>query len=217
VYIRCKQGDTYGTLPTPIRPGFTFDGWFTERHGGFGPILPSTQISTFTDHTLYATWTPNPTKITGSYFDVRNNVWLSSNSEVGTCYSYPPFDTVEMNPHLLSSVTISTDNSYYFAAIDNGTRYKTISLVGTGEAYIYDEQELKGIYHNFTTPHSFDIDSGGTVLHETGYIYPANSFDLSVLVRPKRPFTYLPLYLPANKLLLRGVKVRQLLRDGDEW
>jgi len=29
-----STGNTYGTLPTPVRSGYTFDGWYTMKHGG---------------------------------------------------------------------------------------------------------------------------------------------------------------------------------------
>lgn len=48
-----KAGGTYGTLPTPTRSGYTFDGWYTAASGG----TKITSSSTYTTQTLYAHWT----------------------------------------------------------------------------------------------------------------------------------------------------------------
>ncbi len=45
----------YGTLPTPIRPGYVFAGWYTSANGGT-QVLESTKVSTVGSHTLYAIW-----------------------------------------------------------------------------------------------------------------------------------------------------------------
>ena len=49
-------GQAYGTLPTPTRPGYGFDGWFTAASGGT-LVTSSTIVSLAVDHTLYAHWT----------------------------------------------------------------------------------------------------------------------------------------------------------------
>jgi len=48
-------GNTYGTLPTPVRSGYTFEGWYTSAKGGT-KITANTTVSASTDHTLYAHW-----------------------------------------------------------------------------------------------------------------------------------------------------------------
>ena len=50
------NGDAVGNLPTPIRTGYTFAGWYTAASGG-AQISTSTTISTNT--TYYAHWTTN--------------------------------------------------------------------------------------------------------------------------------------------------------------
>lgn len=60
---------TYGTLPTPTRPGFTFDGWYTAESGGT-KVTSSSVVSITTDQTLYAHWIVIP--IEGLSFDKKN-------------------------------------------------------------------------------------------------------------------------------------------------
>lgn len=48
-------GQTYGTLPTPTRTGYTFDFWCTGPTSG-GGIYANTKVTNYNDHTLYAIW-----------------------------------------------------------------------------------------------------------------------------------------------------------------
>lgn len=62
------DGSHYGTLPTPTRDGYTFDGWYTSTSGGVR-MTANTIANLTSDQTLYAHWT----KVThvhtnGTYF-----------------------------------------------------------------------------------------------------------------------------------------------------
>lgn len=48
-------GSTYGTLPTAIRPGYTFFGWYTATTDGT-LVESTTRVSRAASHTLYARW-----------------------------------------------------------------------------------------------------------------------------------------------------------------
>ena len=75
------SGNTYGTLPTPQRPGFVFDGWYTALNGGT-KVTSSTKVTATTNHTLYAHW-----KTQTVYFDVNHsgiyvNLFRAVNGEI---------------------------------------------------------------------------------------------------------------------------------------
>lgn len=53
-------GSTYGSLPTPTRDYYSFDGWYTAKNGG-DKITESSVFSSAENITLYAHWTKNPT------------------------------------------------------------------------------------------------------------------------------------------------------------
>lgn len=53
-------GSTYGSLPTPTRDYYTFDGWYTAKTGG-NKITESSVFDSAENITLYAHWTKNPT------------------------------------------------------------------------------------------------------------------------------------------------------------
>ncbi|MBQ7295375.1 MAG: InlB B-repeat-containing protein [Clostridia bacterium] len=50
--------NNYGTLPTPTRSGYTFNGWYTTAIGGT-KVTSSSVMNEIGDHTLYAHWTCN--------------------------------------------------------------------------------------------------------------------------------------------------------------
>lgn len=54
--IYVNLGSVYGSLPTPERNGYRFDGWFTGRVGGT-QISESSTVSFAGDQTLFAHWT----------------------------------------------------------------------------------------------------------------------------------------------------------------
>ena len=68
VILNLAYNDKYGNLPTPIRTGYTFDGWYTEPDGKGTKITDSTTLTNNKNHTLYAYWA-QPTEYTtsGSY------------------------------------------------------------------------------------------------------------------------------------------------------
>lgn len=55
------QGDYYGTLPTPLREGYTFDGWFTASGGG-QQVSEGDKVTASGNQTLYAHWSYEPYK-----------------------------------------------------------------------------------------------------------------------------------------------------------
>ena len=69
----------YGTLPTPTRTGYTFNGWFTAASGG-SKVIDSTKVTTASNHTLFARWTANTYTVT---FDA-NGGSVSNESESTT-------------------------------------------------------------------------------------------------------------------------------------
>lgn len=50
-------GSAYGTLPKPVRAGYTFKGWYTAAEGGT-KVTASTVLTERADQTVYAHWSP---------------------------------------------------------------------------------------------------------------------------------------------------------------
>lgn len=54
-----KYGGYIGTLPTPVRTGYTFNGWFSEKNGQGTQYTSDVVFWGLTDVTWYASWTAN--------------------------------------------------------------------------------------------------------------------------------------------------------------
>ncbi len=57
--VSVTRGNTYGTLPSPSRTGYSFIGWYTDVTNGH-PVLSTTRVTATDDHTLYAHWKVDP-------------------------------------------------------------------------------------------------------------------------------------------------------------
>lgn len=88
------KGQTYGTMPQPVRTGYYFAGWYTQHNGQGTYVGKNTTVST-TDSTidLYAKWTPRRYKISFSSDIPLKNVSsagsLSKQMDFGDYYSLP--------------------------------------------------------------------------------------------------------------------------------
>jgi uncharacterized repeat protein (TIGR02543 family) len=56
VSITVTNGYAYGTLPTPLKTGYAFEGWYMNSAGTGAQVTSSTVVTTGVDHTLYAKW-----------------------------------------------------------------------------------------------------------------------------------------------------------------
>ena len=85
--IPVTYGKTYGTLPTPTRMGYTFDGWYTELTGGT-KIVSSTMVGNSAGSTLYAHWKANQYTVT---FDPNGGTVSTTSKTVtyGETYASP--------------------------------------------------------------------------------------------------------------------------------
>lgn len=94
---------TYGSLPTPTRSGYTFEGWYTSRNDG-QLITSGTTVNLADDQTLYAHWKKNSTQSQATvYFDdVNPDDWFAESVQwaiergitVGTSNTkFSPYET----------------------------------------------------------------------------------------------------------------------------
>lgn len=79
-----SKGGSLGSLPTPTRTNYTFEGWYTAASGGT-KISASTTFSSNT--TVYAHWTINTAKVT--LYNADKSVWQSTSANYGSSYTLP--------------------------------------------------------------------------------------------------------------------------------
>lgn len=80
-FVQCHEGQPYGTLPTPTKPGCTFLGWFTAGTGGT-QVTSSTIVTATSNHTLYAHWSAGADTAT-VYFNATGGT-VSPSSKTAT-------------------------------------------------------------------------------------------------------------------------------------
>jgi len=61
--INATYGSAYSALTTPVRAGYTFNGWYTAPTGGT-KYTTSTTVATASNHTLYAQWSGKSVTLT---------------------------------------------------------------------------------------------------------------------------------------------------------
>lgn len=191
-------GQTYGTLPTPTRTGYTFAGWYTESVGGNRKI--STDKYDFAgSSTLYAHWTANVYTVTfngngGTVAQASKQV--SYGSAYGTLptatrtgYYFAGWYTAASGGYLVDETTIylTTANTTLYAHWTSGTYQLTLNANGgtiDGEASKIIQINYGSIYGNLPEPirtgYTFNgwytTASGGTkITAETTYKTAGNS------------------------------------------
>ncbi len=110
---------TYGTLPTPTKSGYTFNGWYTASSGG-DKITSTTKVTITGNQTLYAQWTDatNPT------LSVSAPSGANSSSPTYTTSSSYTVKGVASDNSGIKSVTVNGGN----ATISGNSWSRTISL-----------------------------------------------------------------------------------------
>lgn len=136
-------GAAYGTLPTPTRTGYTFQGWFTAASGG-SQVTSTTKV-TSGDHTLYAQWKINTYKVTfkANKGKVKKKSSISRtvnyNAKVGSLptptrsgYTFLGWYTKKSGGSKISSSKVITGNVTYYAHWAKNSAKVTIKLNKNG-------------------------------------------------------------------------------------
>ena len=80
-------GNTFGTLPTPARTGYTFAGWYTDPVGG--KKINTTDKAPSQNTTYYAHWTPiNYTQTIQVRFENVDGTFTGYSNAINTNYAY---------------------------------------------------------------------------------------------------------------------------------
>lgn len=149
--MSCTRGVWLGTLPTPKRNGYVFDGWYTAANGGT-QITSSTAYTATSNMTVYAHWSPAPitsisiakTPNATTFYVVdtldTTGLWLYVNRSDGS------FEIVQ------SGFTCSPTK---FSSA--GTQTITVTYAGKTTTYNVTVKELEPVVVLFTT--RFMVDS----------------------------------------------------------
>lgn len=123
-------GQTYGTLPTPTRSHYTFNGWYTAATGGT-KVTSETTVNVKGNQILYAQWTAVKYTLT-----LNANGGSVSPASISVSYGaeYGTLPTPTRNHY--------TFNGWYTAA-SGGTKVTNTTKMGGGNVTIYAQWTQK--------------------------------------------------------------------------
>jgi uncharacterized repeat protein (TIGR02543 family) len=126
-----QEGTALGTLPTPTRTGYTFNGWYTASSGGAkistSTIVPSSSV------TYYAQWTAKTVTVT----------WNANGG------SASPTSTVKQVGTTLGTLPTPTRTGYtfngWYTSSSGGTKISASTAVPTGNVTYYAQWAAQNI------------------------------------------------------------------------
>lgn len=138
------NGSTYGTLPTPTKTGYKFNGWYTASSGG-NNVVSSTTVSLSANQTLYAQWTPYVLSLT---YHANNGTYTADSYAGTTTFTYKAnYDEgCSANSTLYNIQTFGATRTGYHVndgaewnnkADGSGTSFDHDTNYGTAQAFAY--------------------------------------------------------------------------------
>lgn len=118
-------GSVYGELPSPVRPGYDFVGWYTSTYNG--TLITAESKHTITkDRTLYATWIASDYNVS---FDANGGVCNSSGIRATYGSYYPALPTATRDGYTFDG---------WYTSKDGGTQVTTsVKVSQTADHTLY--------------------------------------------------------------------------------
>ena len=171
---------TYGTLPTPTRTGYTFNGWYTSKTGGT-KIISTTKVSIAAEQTLYASWQAN----TNTAYTVYHYLENANNT------NYTLYKTENKSGTTGATITLANEKITITGAIyskgsitANGTATTSTTILADGSRKIY-------LYYTRNT-YTLGLTAGVNIASVAGagtYKYGA-SVSISAVMESATGYTY---------------------------
>lgn len=173
-----KKGETLGTLPTPTRSGYTFNGWYTSLEGG-SKVGSSTTING--NMTIYAHWTKNAAPTPTSTVDKIHFIKQASSNSTDKGLNNGDAILLESNGH--------------FAMVDTGLNN------GTDNKYVLNYLKSVGVTKlDFIFISHFHRDHMGGVMYILKNIPVSRIYMKTYLGKDNNASFYKPLYSQVKKL-----------------
>ncbi|MDY5586449.1 MAG: BspA family leucine-rich repeat surface protein [Eubacteriales bacterium] len=136
---------TYGTLPTPTRNGYTFNGWFTAQTDG-SKVESSTTVKTASNHTIYAHWTANKYSLDiepngGTYNGSSNKQTITQDYNSSYTFKTPSRTGYTFNGWSIGRNLINESTSF------NGSS----TVIKLGRTYMYTDQIYVSVRASMTS------------------------------------------------------------------
>ncbi len=186
-------GSAYGTLPFPMRTGYTFEGWYTSESGG-NAVVESTTVTNDSSHALYAHWTANRYSVLLEYGeDIPYEIDVTYGGTYGSMptvkksgYTFDGWYTAENGgTQVTSSTSVTTASNHTLYAHWSANEY-TVTLNGNGGTSSSVSVTYGSTYGTLPTPTRagytfvgwFTASSGGTKVTLSTAVSSASSHTL---------------------------------------
>ena len=131
-----KLGDNYGTLPTPTRTGYNFNGWFA----GSSAVSSGTQYKTVGNTTLTASWSAKTYTITSGTNLTGSSISVPSSGTFGSSFSISSSGSATGYNYTLTNIKVYSGNSTsgtLLATINSTSSTWTMSGAYYSSIYVY--------------------------------------------------------------------------------
>lgn len=172
--ITVTAGSKYGELPNASRDGYTFQGWYTSRYGGY-KVDGNSVVAFSYAHTLYAHWTVNTVTVT---LDANGGAafYGSLTIQYGMAYGRLPVPMSSNNVFIgwftqktggtqvteETKVTVSTNHTLYAHWASETTAYEVVFDANGGTVTATSKNVIKGeSYGRLPTPVREGYDFAG--------------------------------------------------------
>ena len=156
--IEVTYDDTYVSLPTVSRDGYTFNGWYTQASGGT-KIEASNRISLTEHQTLYAQWKVNSYKVT---YNANGGSFADGTTSKDKTLSYD-------NSYELPDAAPTRDGYTFqgwFTASTGGTQVNAGTIMVTAKEHtLYAQWKSVEVNHISVKVGNVTLDYSGTAVY----------------------------------------------------
>ena len=159
--IQVSYGGSYGAIPTPTRPGYSFAGWSTAKSGG-PTIDGSTNVSSSYNHTLYAQWSVNSVTVS---LDANGGSVSPSSVTVAYGDTYGTLPTPSRSGYNFTG---------WYTAASGGTKIdgnSTVSNASNHTLYAHWEEVIPSELSYYCAPSSLGSDIHKPIVSIEGDLY----------------------------------------------
>lgn len=125
--------EKYGELETPVRDGYTFNGWWTAKKGG-NQINKDTNVSITSNQIIYAHWNANKYNIK---YNANGGTVKSNENTVIFGAKYGDLPTPQRSGYIFTG---------WWTAVDGGTKIDSNTIVSKASNHtLYAHWQAKGV------------------------------------------------------------------------
>lgn len=175
---------TYGTLPTPTRTGYTFNGWYTAASSGT-KITSSSTVSITAAQTLYAQWTANT-------YTITYNANGGSGAPSATTYTYAASGTVALSSTKPTKASVSAGSYTITLNAQGGSVSSTTQTAARTTSYTFSKwtTAANGTGTSYNAGASFSLSVASNTTLYAQYSSSTSTASVTLLTPTKDGFIF---------------------------